>query len=113
MASISNGIGGYISAKRRAAGLTLAEAADLSGVAASTISRLERGAMLPTVPTLISLSEALGMDLFDLLAKMGSKAKRELPAFEDYLRQKYHLTDDSIGRMVVYFRAEVSDKSTN
>ena len=96
MTEPSNIIGKCVKSKRLAAGLNLPQVAKRTGVAASTIMRIENGAMFPTLPTLLSLSDVLDIDLFKLLAELGAHTKRELPEFEDYLREKYGMSDDMI-----------------
>jgi|GEM_PF-4837318 len=62
-------IGEAVRAARDKAGLTqagLAEAADISD---ETVSRIERGAYEPAVSTLISLSDALGVSLEQLIGR--------------------------------------------
>ena len=63
-------ISGLIKAKRREDGVGLRNAADASGVSASTLSRLERGAAasLPDSGTLTKLADWLGLTLSSLLS---------------------------------------------
>jgi len=48
---------------RQKQGLTQKQLAKLCGVAQSEISRIERGAIRPTEPTLVKIADALGADL--------------------------------------------------
>ncbi len=48
---------------RQKRGLTQKQLAKLSGIAQSEISRIERGSIHPTEPTLFKIADALGADL--------------------------------------------------
>ncbi len=48
---------------RQKRGLTQQQLAELSGIAQSEISRIERGSVHPTEPTLVKLADALDADL--------------------------------------------------
>lgn len=52
---------------RKAAGLTLIDLAGRSGLAASTLSKIENGQMSPTYDTILSLAEGLDVDISDLV----------------------------------------------
>ncbi|MGW4130197.1 helix-turn-helix domain-containing protein [Amycolatopsis japonica] len=105
---IGNIIGTHIKAKRTAAGLNTHQLAKRSGVAASTIGRIESGAKLPTLPTLLSLDRALDLELPQLLADLGAHSGRNLPEFEEYLRQKYDMSNETISEVAAYFRGVVA-----
>lgn len=100
----SNIIGNYVHEKRAAKGLNLPQVAKMTGVAPSTVSRIESGEMLPSIPTLLRLSEAVDLDLYALLATLGARTKGDLPEFEDYLRQKYGISEVAIAQIASYFR---------
>jgi transcriptional regulator with XRE-family HTH domain len=85
----TNAIGQYLKEGRLARGWLLKDVAQRAGVAISTVSRIESGDLLPTVDVLTRLSEALEIDLADLLACMGVAAQRTLPDLTHYLREKY------------------------
>jgi transcriptional regulator with XRE-family HTH domain len=51
--------------RRQDIGLSLRALSDCTGVAASTISRIENGLFTPTLLTAVRLAEALGLDLSD------------------------------------------------
>lgn len=53
---------------RRSAGLTLMDLAASSGLAASTLSKIENGQMSPTYDTLLALSHGLRVDIADLVS---------------------------------------------
>jgi len=102
-----NIIGEHLKGKRLAAGLSTQDLALRVGVSKSTISRVENGLHLPSVDVLVDIGDALGLDLTELLAKLGARASSELPDFETYLRAKYHLPEEVITRVHVYFREQL------
>jgi transcriptional regulator with XRE-family HTH domain len=53
--------------ERRLAGLTQEELAERAGVAVTTISRIEEGVTEPRIPTIRKISQALGLQVRDLL----------------------------------------------
>lgn len=53
---------------RKAAGLTLIDLAGRSGLAASTLSKIENGQMSPTYDTILSLAEGLNIDIAELVS---------------------------------------------
>lgn len=55
--------GRVIYSARKARSLRQSDLAELSGVAQADISRIERGMIAPTVPTLIKLADALGAQI--------------------------------------------------
>jgi transcriptional regulator with XRE-family HTH domain len=59
-------LGDRVAALRQAAGLTQAELAERLEVAVETISRLERGSVVPSLPRLARLAETLSVELIDL-----------------------------------------------
>lgn len=61
-------IGERIIGLRKARGLTLQECARLSGVAASTLSKIERNDLSPTVSTLVKIASGFGVEPAELLA---------------------------------------------
>lgn len=112
MQSQSNIIGNYLKQQREAAGLLQREVAKQAGVSYSTISRIESGAVLPTVDVLVSIGNCLELDLTELLAKLGHRTRRILPEFEDYLREMYDLSDEAIASVHAHFQ-RVVDLSAN
>lgn len=64
-------IGARIKTLREARGLTLQGLADRSGVAISTISKIERGLMAPTYDRFSGLARGLGVEVPDLFSKDG------------------------------------------
>jgi len=59
-------LGKRVADLRRGAGLSQAQLAEQLGVATETISRLERGATVPSLATVERLARVLGTDLADL-----------------------------------------------
>lgn len=64
---------------RRAAGLTLEQVADRSGVDLGVISRAERGQRIPALASILDLARALGVDLPEMLASVLTPPKRKGP----------------------------------
>jgi|GEM_PF-3466230 len=108
----SNIIGNYVREKRAAKGLNLPQVAKITGVAPSTISRIEGGEMLPSIPTLLRLSDAVDLDLYALLVELRARAKVVLPEFEDYLREKYGLADEVVAQIAADFHKRRLGNST-
>ena len=55
--------GHVIDSARKARNLRQSDLAELSGIAQADISRIERGQIAPTVPTLLKLTDALGAQI--------------------------------------------------
>jgi len=66
MDHIAKKIGERIAQQRRLAGLSQARLAEKVGVAPETISRLETGAAVPSVESLVSVAGELQIELHDL-----------------------------------------------
>ena len=56
-------IGESVRRARGAAGLTQADLAEAAGLETETVSRIERGAFGPSLPTLVAISKALRLDV--------------------------------------------------
>lgn len=70
--------GHVIYSARKARNLRQSDLAELSGVAQADISRIERGQIAPTVPTLLKLADALGAQIqFVLPPADGNSADAE------------------------------------
>lgn len=115
MKSRTNVIGNYLKQRREAAGLLQREVAAHVGVSIATISRIEGGTILPTADVLAKLGDCLQLDLTELLAKLGNRTKRDLPEFEDYLREKYGMAEQTIAEVAAYFRqaAQLADDAVS
>jgi transcriptional regulator with XRE-family HTH domain len=66
MSQVEKLLGERVAALRREAGLTQAGLAEAIGVATETISRLERGATMPSLARLEDVARALAIDLHEL-----------------------------------------------
>lgn len=66
-------LGASLRRARAAQGLTLADVADRARVSLAMLSRVETGAVSPSLETLASLASALGTDLATLMREMESK----------------------------------------
>jgi len=71
--------GRVISEARKARHLRQTDLAELSGIAQADISRIERGQIAPTTPTLLKLAEALGAQI-QLVLPIGESAADEAGA---------------------------------
>ena len=60
-------LGGRIRELRKRSGLTLDSVADAAQISASLLSRVERGAAQPSLPTLRTIARALGVPIAALL----------------------------------------------
>jgi len=66
-------IGAVAREARTRAGITQEEAAERVGIATEVYGRMERGNMLPSLPTLVKLCRALGIDANPLLGFSSSQ----------------------------------------
>ncbi|QRK05261.1 helix-turn-helix domain-containing protein [Archangium violaceum] len=95
-AGLARHLGRVAREARQKAGLTQAEAAERIGLATEVYGRLERGNMLPSLPTLLRLCRALAVDANPLLGFSASQppewltleapAEDEPPAMRRLLR---------------------------
>ena len=69
--SSRTGMGRRVKALREARGMTLQVLASRSGLAISTISKIERGLMAPTYDRFSSLAAGLGVDVSELFSARG------------------------------------------
>jgi transcriptional regulator with XRE-family HTH domain len=67
-------IGSQIAERRRLANLTQAQLAERIDVATETISRVERGATVPSVASLARIAAALGCEPYELLVSSTAAA---------------------------------------
>lgn len=61
------GVGERLRSLRKGRGLTLSELAELTGLSASTLSRLETGRLNPTLEQMLPLARAFGVPLDDMV----------------------------------------------
>jgi transcriptional regulator with XRE-family HTH domain len=75
-------IGRRLRHRRRELGLTLAKVAELASISTSYLSAVEKGANLPSLPTLAKVTEALQTTIPNVLAEEGANLVRRgrLPA---------------------------------
>ncbi|ADO44286.1 XRE family transcriptional regulator (plasmid) [Ketogulonicigenium vulgare Y25] len=70
----AHSIAARLRALRKEAGLTLSDLAMRSGLAASTLSKIENEQMSPTYDTILSLAEGLGVDITHLVTGTQGKS---------------------------------------
>lgn len=80
-ARLAKRIGSNLSARRKQLGWTQEMIAERAGVDAETVSRIERGAHLPSLPTLDRLAVALQWSAGDLLSNEGPVEASETATF--------------------------------
>ena len=89
-------LGAMLLKSREAQGLSAREVAARSGLVASSVRRLEQGAIPnPGIETLKSLADVLELDASDLYATAGVMPTNGLPSFAPYMRSKYSDLPDS------------------
>lgn len=96
--SIERLLGAQITVQRRRRGLTQAELAEAANVSSETISRLERGAAMPSLTRLSEIAGVLQVELRDLLPSGGSSARQGALAKLNTVAQD--LTPDQIETLV-------------
>jgi transcriptional regulator with XRE-family HTH domain len=73
-ANLAANVGATIRRLRAAQGLTLADVADRAHISAAMLSRLETGAVSPSLETVAAVAAALGADLPTLFRGLGAQA---------------------------------------
>ena len=86
-ARLAKRLGGNLSGRRKQLGWTQEMVAERVGVDAETISRIERGAHLPSLPTLDRLAVALQCSAGDLLSKEGPEEASEAATFGAWISE--------------------------
>ena len=71
--------GSRIRTLRKARGHTLSDLAERSGVALSTISKIENGALSPTLDKVLRLAEGLGLSIGQLIGEAQPEASKVMP----------------------------------
>ncbi|MBI2373125.1 MAG: helix-turn-helix transcriptional regulator [Deltaproteobacteria bacterium] len=100
-------LGARLRAARTAASLSQAELAERVGLSVESISRAERGAITPTIWSLLRVADALGVE-FDVLARgtRPSKARSaRRPVVERLVRLLDGLDDDAVALLADAVRA--------
>ena len=86
-ARLAKRLGGNLSERRKQLGWTQEMLAERVGVDAETISRIERGAHLPSLPTLDRLAVALRYSVGDLLSNEGPEEASEAATFGAWISE--------------------------
>ena len=86
-ARLAKRLGGNLSERRKPLGWTQEMLAERVGVDAETISRIERGAHLPSLPTLDRLAVALRCSAGDLLSNEGPDDASEAATFGAWISE--------------------------
>ena len=86
-ARLAKRLGGNLSERRKQLGWTQEMVAERVGVDAETISRIERGAQLPSRATLDRLAVALRCSAGDLLSTEGPEAASEAATFGAWISE--------------------------
>ena len=86
-ARLAKRLGGNLSERRKQLGWTQEMIAERVGVDAETISRIERGAHLPSLPTLDRLAVALRCSAGDLLSNEGPEDASEAATFGAWISE--------------------------
>ena len=86
-ARLAKRLGGNLSKRRNQLGWTQELIAERVGVDAETISRIERGAHLPSLPTLDRLAVALRCSPGDLLSTEGPEEASEAATFGAWISE--------------------------
>lgn len=83
-ASLASRIGQQLRDRRKELGFTLAQVAERSGLSLSYLSAVEKGANLPSLPSLVRITDSLETDLPTLLMAEGASRVRagKLPESE-------------------------------
>ena len=97
-------LGEYVRDRRLSRGLSLHDAAALSGLHFSYWSKLENGAYdSPSPKHLQVIARTLGVNFEDLYALAGYDIPERLPTFTPYLRAKYELPPEAVADLERYF----------
>jgi transcriptional regulator with XRE-family HTH domain len=97
-------LGRFIRRHRKAADLTVPEAAEAAGIDASFWRKIEHGLYeSPSPKVLAPIAEVTKAPLADLYGLAGFVASDELPSFAPYLRSKYQLPPKAMAELEKYF----------
>jgi transcriptional regulator with XRE-family HTH domain len=97
-------LGEYIRDRRVSRGLSLGDAAEVSGLHLSYWSKLEDGQYEAPAPKhLMAIARALNVDFEDLYGLAGYESPERLPSFRPYLRAKYELPPEAVADLERYF----------
>lgn len=73
-AQLAKSIGGAIAARRKALGMSQEKLSELIEIEQSSLSRMERGTLVPNLERLAGIAEVLGCRLADLMGASGTGA---------------------------------------
>ena len=97
-------LGNYITTRRLAAGLSIVDAQEHSGLDDSYWRKVEAGHyQSPDAKTLRRIAETISCPLEDLYNLCGYTVAAGLPTLTPYLRSKYDLPPEAIADMEKYF----------
>jgi transcriptional regulator with XRE-family HTH domain len=85
---------------RRERGLTLQDVATRSGLAVSTVSKVERGLMAPTYDRFSQLAEGLGVDIAELFTEQGERFRPGEFAVARQGEYRLHETENYVYEML-------------
>lgn len=87
-------LGNYLRERREAAGLSLRRVARLANINDSYLGRLERGEQNPTLEMLQKITDALSLNLDEVLTAVGVKMTQTLSEPRVYFRRKFGVSED-------------------
>jgi transcriptional regulator with XRE-family HTH domain len=97
-------LGDVVRARRLSRGMSLADAAAVSGLHHSYWSKLENGQYLTPAPRYLqTIGTVLDIPIEDLYGLAGYEVPKRLPSFKPYLRAKYDLPPEAIADLEKYF----------
>jgi transcriptional regulator with XRE-family HTH domain len=77
MGAVEKRLGRRVADQRKRARLTQEELAERVGVTTETVSRLERGAVVPSLARLEAVASALGVELVDLFRVLDRESQKD------------------------------------
>jgi transcriptional regulator with XRE-family HTH domain len=97
-------LGRFVQHHRKAAELTVPEAAEAAGVNASFWRKLEHGQYESPSPKMLApIARVIDAPLADIYGLAGYETTTDLPSFTPYLRSKYNLTPKALAELERYF----------
>jgi transcriptional regulator with XRE-family HTH domain len=97
-------LGAFIAQHRRAAGITVLEAADAAAVDPSFWRKLEHGVYESPSPKMLApIARVIDAPLADVYALAGYAVADQLPTLTPYLRSKYQLPPKALAELQRYF----------
>ncbi|MGB2200205.1 MAG: helix-turn-helix domain-containing protein [Pseudooceanicola atlanticus] len=88
--SYKSEVGQRLRTLRKAGQLTLADLASRSGVSVSTISKIENGALSPTLDVILKLCDGLSVQIGDLVSGTDNRATKEMTGPNSRLAPAYN-----------------------